>query len=64
MEITLEALKEVFGFMTFKELTKVQWMISWEVMCRMWWVYTVIFTVVIGLIIAEVLQWRRMKKDG
>ena len=53
-----------FSMLTWKELTKMHRAITWEIMRRIWWVYAIILAIVLGCIIAEVLQQRRWKRDG
>jgi len=56
--------KDLFKLLSFKELMRVQWLINWEVMRRAWWAYALIAAIAIGLILAEVISARRMKRDG
>ena len=50
--------------MTFKELYALYCKVGWEITIRVWWLYSIIFAVILGCVIAEVLQQRRWKRNG
>ena len=53
-----------FSILTWSELQKMYWALGWEMLRRTWWLYTIILIVILGCVIAEVLQQRRWKRNG
>ncbi len=58
----MDQFKEIISEMGFRELSKAHWILGWEMICRVWWVYVIILTIIVGVVLAEVIDVRRGKK--